>query len=523
MKDLVHSNHSVFPQTGFSHLFGKTFCKLVLFFNSIITCAGCLSAQVISYEIDPSFNTYDLFTKGAMYDCELRDQDIVISFDRSSGISNASEYCLIDHQGNLIENISPDHLGSIELYQEGALNWYGGGVGCGILPPHPEAGNGCVGYEFEFTKNIYGFPSFSSQSTGVLILDDETFLASGRYSTDSLNPGPEGVRHLVRIDSTGSPVEGFSMVQCEPWWAIMNTVLQTSEGKYVVSGEFTEINGIARNYIARLNSDFSVDTTFHSPFINDGGRAFISYQDSEDNLWVTCKYCTNTSNLTIEERSLIKLRPDGDIDSDFQIPEILTFYENGESFRLPPDEILEDCDGTFILAGTMMIYNDLEVNRLVKITPEGELIPDAFGVLGPDEADWGTWAVQHPAEASILALKKQEDGKLLIGGQFSSFGGEPYSCMVRLQPAGFIGTEDAYATTIGLKVWPNPAKEEIHLEASERISKVRVQDLTGKTLLEKSLAHEQNTLSLKDLPHGTYLFRCTTAHGIATEKVVITK
>lgn len=489
---------------------------LILF---IITCTGSLPAQVINYEIDPTFDTGELFTKGAMYDFAVRDDDIVISFNRRSGISEAHEQCIIDLSGNLLDNIYDAPTNSIELYKFGRLSWYGGGVGHRILPPHPDAGVN-FDFRFEFSEQEYIFQNFSSQSTGVLILEDETILATGRFSTDSINPGPDGVRHLVRVDSSGAPVEGFSMVRCEPWWAIMNSVVQTSEGKYVVSGEFTEINGVERNYIARLNADFSVDTTFFTPFVETTGDLTIFYQDSSDHLWVSGKDL-NTANEEIQDNSLLKLLPNGALDPNFQIPEITTYYENGEPLQLSPGEIWEDTDGNFILAGTMMLYNGVDVNRLIKVTPNGELIPNAFGVLGPDEADWGDWAVFHPAEVNIVALKKLEDGKLLLGGQFSSFGGEPYSCMVRLQPDGFVGTEDSYAEAIGLKVWPNPAKDRVQIESTEPILSASLLDLTGKTLIEQKLVRGMQIVRLDDVPPGVYLLRCRTENNIATTKIVI--
>jgi uncharacterized delta-60 repeat protein len=42
----------------------------------------------------------------------------------------------------------------------------------------------------------------------------------------------------------------------------VNTLALQSDGKVLVGGQFTSINGVSRNRIARLNSDGSLDTGF---------------------------------------------------------------------------------------------------------------------------------------------------------------------------------------------------------------------------------------------------------------------
>jgi len=40
------------------------------------------------------------------------------------------------------------------------------------------------------------------------------------------------------------------------------------DGRIVICGSFTAVNGVKRLYIARLNPDGSLDDTFKSPFIS---------------------------------------------------------------------------------------------------------------------------------------------------------------------------------------------------------------------------------------------------------------
>src|SRR5690606_21892439 len=57
------------------------------------------------------------------------------------------------------------------------------------------------------------------------------------------------------LDTTFNIGSGFN-------YRVYSIVTQT-DGKIIVGGEFTSFNGTPRNYIARLNTDGSLDTTFN--------------------------------------------------------------------------------------------------------------------------------------------------------------------------------------------------------------------------------------------------------------------
>src|SRR5206468_4154354 len=64
-----------------------------------------------------------------------------------------------------------------------------------------------------------------------------------------------------RIDSSFNPETG-------PDYEVNSFVVQ-SDGKIVIGGWFTAVNGSTRNYIARLNSDGSLDNAYN-PLLNSG-------------------------------------------------------------------------------------------------------------------------------------------------------------------------------------------------------------------------------------------------------------
>ncbi len=67
-------------------------------------------------------------------------------------------------------------------------------------------------------------------------------------------------------------------------WRLNKAVLQP-DGKIIIGGYFFSVEGVNRNYIARLNDNGSLDTTFAS-----SGIGFVSYS------------CFNTSNKLSSKR-----------------------------------------------------------------------------------------------------------------------------------------------------------------------------------------------------------------------------
>jgi len=87
---------------------------------------------------------------------------------------------------------------------------------------------------------------------------DGKVLVGGEFTT------MDGVsrNRIVRLNSDGSLDTGFN-----PGTGANGIVLalaQQPNGKVLIGGAFTTIAGVSRNYIARLNADGSLDTTFES-------------------------------------------------------------------------------------------------------------------------------------------------------------------------------------------------------------------------------------------------------------------
>jgi len=92
------------------------------------------------------------------------------------------------------------------------------------------------------------------------------YLVGGSFTTID----GTGRNYLARLNPNGSLDAGFNPSAN----AAVNVILIQPDGKILIGGAFTSIAGSGRNYIARLNADGSLDTTFN-PGANGAVQAMV--------------------------------------------------------------------------------------------------------------------------------------------------------------------------------------------------------------------------------------------------------
>jgi uncharacterized delta-60 repeat protein len=215
------------------------------------------------------------------------------------------------------------------------------------------------------------------------------------------------------------------------------------DGKILVGGNFYDLNGTAATGIGRLNADFTVDTTFHPPDFGDagglGGTIYSIGLQSDGKIIVGGNI---TSVDGVPGTGLKRLFPNGTLDTSFQAPPAPA-TQNFIYFDievLPDDKILAggqrlNADGTLDNSFTTIpnLYK-------MELQPDGKFlaVTDLFRVLKRYNSD-GTVANSFGpvnADGTIFDIEYQGDGKVMIGGQFSSLGGTGGRIFVRLHPNG---------------------------------------------------------------------------------------
>ncbi len=185
-----------------------------------------------------------------------------------------------------------------------------------------------------------------------------------------------------------------------------------NDGKVLIGGSFTTYNGTTRNRIARLNSDGTLDSTFN-PGI--GADAFVAKISENGKIYVGGSF--TTFNGQTAAPGLVRLNNDGSIDSTFTIPTGLGFVEG----------IYEDINNSkVIIGGIFTNVNGTLRNSIARLNTNGTLDT--------------TFVPVTSANTGIYSLDLQADGKILIGGTFSSIGGINQKNIARLNSNGSLDT-----------------------------------------------------------------------------------
>jgi uncharacterized delta-60 repeat protein len=187
-----------------------------------------------------------------------------------------------------------------------------------------------------------------------------------------------------------------------------------------VGGFFTSYNGVTRNSIIRLNNDGTVDNTFNigtgvtSGFNGD----IISIALQPDGKILAGGFFTTYSGVT--SNNIIRLNTGGTIDNTFNIGTGVTSGFDDEVWS-----IALQSDGKILVGGFFSTYNNTPTGRIIRLNTGGTIDNTFTGVTSG-----------FNATASSIVL--QPDGKILVGGAFSTYNGIFKNKIIRLNNDGTI-------------------------------------------------------------------------------------
>lgn len=238
---------------------------------------------------------------------------------------------------------------------------------------------------------------------------------------------------LVRLNENGSRDMAFLPVLKVAGIGAtvqVNTLRLQADGKIVIGGRFDSINGVTRVGLARLNSDGSLDATFNA---NAGvGAEIISIVPQPDGKWI------GVGGLIKPEApaNVFRLQPDGALDSTFR-PPTGDALSRAWSLALQPDGK--------ILIGGFTEDSDLQTTdgMLVRLHPDGALDStfDVPRIVGTS----AVWL--SPPHAGVEALAVQPDGRVIMAGDFDSVDGIPRIGLARLLPSSSSTSDFSFSTT----------------------------------------------------------------------------
>jgi uncharacterized delta-60 repeat protein len=330
------------------------------------------------------------------------------------------------------------------------------------------------------TKPLDGFnPNANGIVTAVVIQPDGKILMGGYFTQVApVGGSASGSSHLARVNHDGTVDTSFSPSTND----VVRALVLQPNGQIIVAGNFTAVQGtgsssqVTRNYLARLNADGSLDATFNP---NANGIVYAVAYQPNGQIVIGGSFTSIQANgaATATTRNYIaRLNADGSLDATFNPdadrPVLAAAVEpsgqiviGGGFSKLQPNgasvSTARLCAARLNSDGSLDTTFDPEPNGSVDtilVLPSGQIViggefvtVQPNGAANPSQADFlarlnadgtldGNFIINPLSTVNALAL--QSDGRLIIGGSFTSvypetaLSADSISYVVRVNPDG---------------------------------------------------------------------------------------
>lgn len=197
--------------------------------------------------------------------------------------------------------------------------------------------------------------------------------------------------------------------------SVVHCIAIQNDGKILIGGQFTAYDGTARSRIARLNADGSLDTTFNPGTGVTGGLIVESIALQTDGKIIIGGGFSTYNGTT--RNGIARLNSDGSLDASFN---------PGSGANDVVSDIAIQNDGKILIGGNFTSYNGTSINRIAKLNTDGTLDTDFNPGTG--------------ANNPVISVAIQSDGKILIGGWFGGYNESPRQKIARLNAGGSLDT-----------------------------------------------------------------------------------
>ena len=341
-----------------------------LFHTSIIKTIFCLFFLVAFKVVvaqpgsnDPTFNTFDDGT-----------------FGDGSGFSNITRSCSIQPDGKILVGGEFINYNGIPTSRIARLNVQGG------LDVTFDPGSG-------FNNSVR---CINTQSDGKIVVGGQFTSFNGIL-----------INRIARLNADGSLDDTFNTGTGFNGTVVCATI--QADGKIIVGGAFTEFNGNAVSYIARLNADGTIDPSFNSGTGFDSAVNSVNIQ-SDGKIILGGQFTSFNGTL---RNNIARLNSDGSLDVSFNPGSGFNSFVLSTSIQV---------DGKIIVGGIFTVFNGITRNRVARLNANGSLDT--------------TFDPGAGANNIVFSVALQSNGKIVIGGQFTSYNGTTRNSIARLNTNG---------------------------------------------------------------------------------------
>ena len=261
--------------------------------------------------------------------------------------------------------------------------------------------------------------TFNASVLALALQSDGQILAGGNFTI--VNGLPEN--YIARLNTDGTLDNSGFLNGLSGANGSVRAVLNQSDDRIVVGGAFTTINQVTRNHVARLLMDGSLDTSF-----NPGSGADDSvYALAETFIGgARCIYVGGafTTYDSSSSSGIVRLNNDGTVDTSFAVG----LGANAAVFAVAAYPTNSPNAGQVLVGGAFTNFNGMPLNRLVRLNADGSMDTNFTASLGSGASDL------------VRAIAIQTDGGILVGGDFTNFNGVALNHIARLNNDGSLDT-----------------------------------------------------------------------------------
>ncbi len=261
----------------------------------------------------------------------------------------------------------------------------------------------------------------------LVVQADGKILVGGYFTT----LGGQSRTNVARLNADGTLDTGFNPGS-GGFYSYVNSLAVQADGKILVGGVFTALGGQSRNYIGRLNADGTLDTSF-----NPGANGYVISVavQADGEILVGGEFDT----LGGQSRNNIgRLNADGTLDASFN---------PGASFGVY--SLAVQADGKILVGGEFDTLGGQSRNNIGRLNADGT--PDTSFNPG--------------ADSGVISLAVQADGMILVGGYFTTLGGQIRNKIGRLNADGTLDTN--FNPSVGALL--NPLVNSLAVQADGKI------------------------------------------------------
>jgi uncharacterized delta-60 repeat protein len=297
--------------------------------------------------------------------------------------------------------------------------------------------------------------SSSSEVDAMIVQSDGKILLGGNLYVEDCCPAL-----VLRLNPDGSKDVSFSAVTgglslgnagCPSW---TDALALQSDGKILVGGTFSSLQGTPKTGIARLNANGSLDPAFKVNLAGGGAGVYkpvaaIAVQP-DGKILIGGRFSSVNG---MAQGSIARILPDGTLDVTFTSP--ITFKRDSGFVYT----ITLQGDGKILITGYFDSLIPDGSNQFARLNPDGspdESFPDAVAspILGQPDGKvvlsenglvrWNSDGSVDPMfhapldTTGIWGLALGQDGRILVGLQHPGNAGATLNSFVRLNPDGSV-------------------------------------------------------------------------------------